>query len=202
MRTLDTIRGRVREREAARRLLYSRMRKTGVDAYLGSAMAARVSPLLREYLETLMQSLIGFWIVAKVLSYIPHYNALYTFPLFGLLYSLQSSYHKYRLSVDPNFKIPKCRCAGRANDNAEVVLKDKHSSIAGIPYSAFGIVFYSLLLLSIGRNELRAALLVSAAAVVVSAYLSYVMVAKIRSLCTNCINVAALNVLSLLQFIH
>jgi hypothetical protein len=39
-------------------------------------------------------------------------------------------------------------------------------------------------------------------AVLGSLYLSYVMVVKITSLCGTCINVAALNVLILLQFVR
>ena len=65
-----------------------------------------------------------------------------------------------------------------------------------------GALLSAALLVLIYINERDAALSLAILAVVGSVYLSYVMVAKIASLCTTCVNVAALNVLILLQFVR
>ena len=95
---LSQISRRVREREIRRQILYNR---------LGNQVAHRFPTLLPEFLKMLLGSLIGFWIITALLAYIPHAQPLYTLPLFGLLFSLQATYYKYRLARDPGYKIPK-----------------------------------------------------------------------------------------------
>ena len=145
----------------------------------------------------MMGALLGFWIIGKLLEYTLHINPLYTFPVFGLLYSMQATYYKYRLSVDPNYKIPKCRCAGRQNDNMETVLQSRESTILGVPNSVLAIVFYSTLLIMSHFSHLDIMMPIAIVAFCESVYLSYVMVVKIGSLCENCINTSALNILIL-----
>jgi uncharacterized membrane protein len=144
-------------------------------------------------------SLLAFWIIGKLLEYIFHARPLYTFAVFGFIYSVQATYYKYRLAVDPGYKIPKCRCAGLRDDNTEEVLKSRESAILKVPNSMLGAVFYSTLLVLVYLKHTDAVRLVASVALVVSAYLSYAMVVKIRALCVNCISVGALNVLILLQ---
>jgi len=200
---LNAISRRVREREIQRQVLYNQVRKVSVrHIHLGNFLADRLPTLLPEFLKMMIGSLVAFWIIGKLLGYIFHARPLYTFAVFGLIYSVQATYYKYRLSVDPDYKIPKCRCVGYRDGDTERVLKSKESAILRVPNSVLGAVFYSTLLVFAYLKHTEAVRLVAIVAVVVSAYLSYVMVVKIGSLCVNCINVSALNVLILLQVLR
>ena len=190
---LAAISRRVREREIQRQILYNR---------LTNQVADRFPMLLSEFLKMLLGSLVAFWIIGKLLEYIFHARPLYTFAVFGFVYSVQATYHKYRLAVDPGYKIPKCRCAGLREDNTEEVLKSRESAILRVPNSVFGALFYFGLMVLAYLKHTDAVRLIAFVALVISAYLSYVMVVKIGRLCVNCINVSALNVLILLQVLH
>lgn len=194
---------RVHQREIRRQILFNNVRKVGFrHNYLESYMAGRIPVLLPEFLKMMIGSLLAFWIIGKLLGYIFHASPLYTFAVFGLIYSVQATYYKYRLSVDPDYKIPKCRCVGYRDGDTEKVLKSRESAILRVPNSVLGAVFYSTLLVLAYLKHTEAVRLVAIVAVVVGAYLSYAMVVKIGSLCVNCINVSALNVLILLQVLR
>jgi uncharacterized membrane protein len=197
---LSEISRRVRERERRRQILYNHVRKASVPHnYFGSRVSDCIPVLLPEFIKMMIGSLLAFWIIGKLLEYIFHARPLYTFAVFGFIYSVQATYYKYRLAVDPGYKIPKCRCAGLRDDNTEEVLKSRESAILKVPNSMLGAVFYSTLLVLVYLKHTDAVRLVASVALVVSAYLSYAMVVKIRALCVNCISVGALNVLILLQ---
>jgi len=196
----SVINHRVREREVRRQLLYSNARNTVVrHSYFAQYVAHRVPPIVGEFLKMMGGSLIGLWIIAKLLAFVFHASPLYTFLVFGLIYSVQATYYKYRLSVDPGYKIPKCRCAGQRNDHSEVVLKSKQSTIMKVPYSVLGGVFYFVLLVLAYLKHADVVMPAAVGAIGMSAYLSYAMIVKIGSLCVKCINVSALNILILFQ---
>jgi uncharacterized membrane protein len=184
---------RVREREVRRQLLYNRLRRAGIRL---------VPALLREFLKLATAALIGYWIVAELLAYVGGPRPLYTLTALALVYSLQATYYKYRLSVDPRYRIPNCNCAGSGRDDTEAVLRSRHSSVLRIPNSVLGSLLYSAVLVLVYLDERDAAMQLAILAVLASLYLSYLMVFKITSLCTTCINVAVLNVLILLQFVR
>jgi uncharacterized membrane protein len=117
------------------------------------------------------------------------------------VYSLQSTYYKYRLSTDPEFAIPSCRCASKRLEGTETVLRSRQSAILGVPNSLVAVAVYSAIALAAVIGDGRIALALAIVAVLASSYLSYVMLAKIRSLCSLCINIAALNVLILWQLV-
>jgi uncharacterized membrane protein len=190
---------RVREKEIRRQIAYNRARKVGSQLLEHLLMRARIHALVPELLKSLLGAGISFWAIAALLSHFLHTKPLYTLASFGLVLSLQSTYYKYRLSVDPAFKIPKCHCAGARADSSEVVLRSKHSSIVRVPTSTLGAVLYAVLVLLVYARHTVAAALAASLAVCVSAYLIYVMVARIGALCANCMNIAALNVLILWQ---
>lgn len=188
----STISRRVREREIQRQIMYNNLRKYVRD---------RVPTLLREFLTMIVGSLVAFWIIGELLMIVFHVSPFYTYAMLGLFYSIQSTYYKYRLSVDPNYKIPKCRCNARQrqNENMEQVLKSTDSTILRIPNSVFALLFYSVVLIMRYFGHLDTLVLVAVVAFCVSVYMSYVMVFKIGSLCANCINISTLNMLILLQ---
>ncbi len=198
----NTISRRVREREARRLILHNKIRRAvfhsnSVAEFLG----AQIAPIVGEFFKMLTGSLFAFWIIALALKFL-HAKPVYTFTVFGLMYSLQAAYYKYRLSRDPAYKIPKCKCAGRSNDGTETVLRSNQSSFLSVPYSVLGTLLYFTLLLAIRFHQANAAILLASCAIVVSAYLSYAMIARIGSLCVNCVNMSALNLLILLQLVR
>jgi uncharacterized membrane protein len=196
----STISRRVSEREIRRQIMYNHLRKTaaGHDG-LANYVRNHVPHIFREFIGMLMGSLFAFWIIGKVLSYALYANPLYTYALFGLFYSAQSAYYKHRLSKDPDYRIPKCRCNGRQNENTAKVLNSRESVILRIPSSVFAALYYFTLLIIRYFGYLDTVTPVAIVALCASAYLSYVMVVKIGSLCANCINISALNILILFQ---
>lgn len=195
-----TISRRVNEREIRRQTMYNSLSKAARHNTIGTYIGNHVPAIVSDYFGMLAGSLLAFWIVGFLLSYV-HANRLYTYPVLGLLYSLQTTYYKYRLSVDPDYKIPACKCAGRRSEGTEKVLKSREGAIVGIPNSVLAVAFYSAFLVLTYLKHFDAVLYVAILAVVVSAYVSYVMVAKIGSLCVNCINISALNLLILFHLV-
>jgi uncharacterized membrane protein len=191
----------LRAREIRRQLRYNDARKAAIRsrAAVRSYVAEVMPALAREFLETLLGSLVGFLIIAEMLAHFAGVSGLYTFSVFGLVYSLQATYYKYKLAVDPGFRIPSCRCAGRRRDGTEGVLQSQQSAVLGIPNAWFAAAFFCTLLVLTAVGDSRTALPLAVIAVAASSYLSHVMLVRIRSLCTTCINIAALNVLILWQ---
>ncbi len=195
----NTIARRVREREVRRRILFDRGRKIS-HKYLARFMPKHPSTLGGEFLKMWLGALAAFWIISGTLSYLPHVNAEIVLLLFGVLFSIQATYYKYRLSRDPNYKIPKCgKCSGRGNDKTEAVLRSRNSALLRIPNSWLGIGFYLALLVMAFMKDPGAAIYLAGAGVLASGFLSYVMIAKDKALCALCINTAAVNLLIFLQ---
>jgi uncharacterized membrane protein len=198
----NAISRRVHERDVRRQILYNNVRKAARRNYVAQLIADRVPDTLQEFLKMLAGSLLGFWLISKLLVYTLRVRPLYMFAALGLIYSLQATYYKYRLAANPEYKIPRCKCAGRRNDNTELVLRSRESAIGQVPHSLLGAVFYVTLMVVLFFGQPGLIVLLASAGIAVSGYLSYVMVIKIRDLCVNCINVAALNVLILLHALY
>lgn len=195
MSWLKQIGQRVRASEIERQLLYNRTRKIDTSAWLARFMPADVSQLLGEFLQTLLGAVIGVWLLTALLRYVFGADSTLTYAAFGLLFSLQATYYKVRLMRDPTFKIPKCRCAGQAHDNSEAVLGNRRSTVVGVPIPAVAAGLYGAIAALVLAGQALAAVGLSIAAVLFSTYLAYVMVAKIRDLCSTCISITAVNVL-------
>jgi uncharacterized membrane protein len=199
----DNISHRAEERDRERQVLYNNVRKAVVHRnFIAHYVEEYVPALVAEFFKMLAGSLIGFWVIGKLLAYFFHANPLYTFSALGIIFSAQATYYKFRLARNPDFKIPRCKCSSRRTDSSEAVLKSSQSTILGIPNSVLGALFYIALIVMAYLKHTDAMMLVGVGAVAVSAYLSYGMVAKIRGLCVNCVNVAALNILILLRVLH
>jgi uncharacterized membrane protein len=190
---LSTIARRARERELQNQIRYNRIRRIVVG---------RLPAVLPEFLKMLLGSLLGFAILAELLRYFADVNPLYVLPVLGLLYSMQASFYKYKLAVDPAYEVPKCGCAGAPNDKTEVVLRSRESSILGVPNSVLATALFGALLLLAYLGRDFAGTQLAIVAVLGSAYLGYVMVVRLASLCPTCVNIAALNVLILVQFVR
>jgi uncharacterized membrane protein len=192
----------VGERDIERQLLYNRVRKVSIGSYLARHVPGGIPALLPEFLKTLLGTLLAFLIITSLLSYFFHAQPVYTLAAFGLLYSLQATYYKYKLSVDPGYKIPHCKCAGAGKDSTEIVLRSRESAFLRIPNSAFGALLYAALVPLVYTDYVGAAILLAILALLASTYLAYVMVVRIGGLCSNCINVFTVNVLILWQLLR
>ena len=194
---------RVREREILRQLRHNSTRKAAIRGRIAvrNSLARRTPALAREFLKALLGSLVGFLLIAELLAHLAGVNEIYTFSVFGLVYSLQATYYKYKLAVDPEFKIPSCGCARRSVDGTESVLQSRQSATLGIPNSVFALAFFCAALALTAVADSRLALPLAAIAVAASIYLSYVMLVRIRSLCATCVNIVALSALILWQLL-
>jgi uncharacterized membrane protein len=192
-----TIAAGVRQREIQRQLRYNRVRKATTRHR--NLLKRKVPPLLEDFAGTIAAALIGCWVIGLLAHTVAGIDPLYTFAALGLFYSTQATYHKYRLAIDPSYKVPRCRCAGRREDNTETVLQSQASLIGRIPNSMLGTVVYSTAIALWALGHTAAIVPLAGGAVLASVYLSYVMVFRIRALCSTCISLCALNILILLN---
>jgi uncharacterized membrane protein len=192
----------VRERDIERQVLFNRVRKAGIRLYFSTLAPAASGSLFAEYLKILLGSVIGFWLITAGLEYLFSVAPLYALPVLGLLYSGQSAYHRYRLSIDPEYRIPKCRCSHQSSDSSEKVLRSSASATLKIPNSVVGVLFYPAFFLVAYAGHVTEARLMAILAVAASAYFGYVMVFRIAGLCSACINIAAVNLLILWQLLR
>lgn len=184
-----------RESELRRRVRNDRVRQAAIRA------GQRLPPVLADFLKMLAASVVGFWILTELLALVSPAKPLYTLSAFALLFSAQATFYKLKLASDPDFEIRGCGCGGRKDDTA-TVLRSRESAILGVPNSALGVVLYATLLAAVAVDNRNAAVALAVAAVLASAYLGYVMVVRLASLCPTCVNVAALNVLILVQLVR
>src|SRR5260370_28511172 len=186
--------GRVREREIRRQLRHNHARTAAIRGRTAvrNYVATRTTALARQFLETLLGSLLGFLLIAELLAHLAGVREVDTFSAFGLVYSLQSTYYKYKLAADPEFKIPSCRCARRGPDGTEGVLQSRHSAILGVPNSVFAVAFFlAVPVLTAGAGS-RTALPLAVVAVAASGQLLYVMLMRLRRRRATRINNVAL----------
>jgi len=191
----ESIAQRVRDSEIERQLLYARAQRFDAGAWLSRFLPEDVTNLLGEFLKTLLGSVVGIWGLTWLLRWAFGLDAALTYAGFGLLFSLQATYYKLRLVRDPAFKIPKCRCAGRSHDNSEAVLGNRRSNVVGVPISALAAALYVAIVVLWSGGQRAATIALTVAAVLISAYLAFVMITRIRDLCSTCINIAAVNLL-------
>lgn len=186
------VRRRRRERQLGLPDPPRRRETPGARPRPGSTSTADEAPLT-EFVKSLLSALVAFWVFSWALSHFFAVRPVYTLAVLGLLYSVQATYYKHELSVNPDFRIPGCRCGGAKEDETETVLTSEGSAILHIPNSVLGVGLYPVLLFLVSGGRERAALLLSALAVLGSAYLAYRMVARVRALCSLCVNVYGVN---------
>lgn len=188
---------RMQEREIRRQLHANDARRTAIR--LRAAVVERLPVLVREYAETLLGSLLGFAVLFELAAHLAGVSALYTLPAFGLVYAWQATYYKFKLASDPSFVIPSCRCAGRRRDGTADVLRSGHAAFLGVPSSLLAAAIFAALLALTAAGEPGPRLPLAGLALAASAYLGYAMLVRVRSVCTLCVNIAAINVLLVWQ---
>jgi uncharacterized membrane protein len=185
----------VRQREIRRQLAFNGIRKGALAGK--NYLANRVSAPFAEFATAMGAALLGAFVLSLLLGSVAGIAPMFTLVALGLMYSAQATYHQYRLHIDPDYKVPRCRCAGGRRDDTETVLRDRASSFAGIPNSALSILGYLAVLGLMITHHPAAVLPLAVGVALLSGYLSYVMVFRIRALCNTCINLCALNFLIL-----
>ena len=165
------------------------------------AIRRHLPPLLPDYVQMLVGTIIGFGLVTFLLQRYTDVEPLWILGGVALMYSLRASYYEVKLAIDPDFAVPKCGCARAADDRTEVVLRSAYSRMLGVPNAAIGSVLYVALLVTVQLGHRGVATALAVAAVAGSAYLGYAMVARIRALCPTCVTIAGLNLLILWQLL-
>jgi uncharacterized membrane protein len=192
---LRVISENVRQREVRRQLAFNEMNK---GALAGKRyLAKRWSSLSAEFAISMLAALAGGFVLSQLVAAGTGVAPIYTLATLGLIYSLEATYHKFRLQKDPAYKVPRCRCAGARRDDTEAVLRDRASSLAGVPTALLGALGYVVLFGLLLSHQAAAIVPLAVGAAVLSGYLGYVMVFRIRALCPTCINISALNLLIL-----
>ena len=158
--------------------------------------------LLPEYLRVFTVALVTFGIASELVLRLTDVSPVYVLVGVALVYSVQITHHRYKLVADPGHEVAGCACFRTAADKTAVVLRSRESAVAGIPNSVVGAVLYAALALAAYLGQTGIAIGLAAVAVLGSAYLGYVMVVRLASLCPLCINVAALNVLLLFHLVR
>ena len=182
----------VRETELKSILLQQRLRNAG----------RRLPQPLREYLRMLAAAAVGFGVIAALLAWLTPVEPLHSLPALALLFSAQATSYAVRLARDPDFEVPGCGCGTSVNDDSTTVLRSPQSRALGIPISAYGVLLYAGLLTAVVADVPAVAVALALAAGLASLSLGFVMVARLASVCTLCVNVAALNLLILLQLVR
>lgn len=191
----------VQFKELHRQLRYNRVRKKAISSGIAASEHLRryVPAIFLDFFRMLFGAIMVFWLLITLLSHLTHFSQIYTLAVLGLIYSYQAQFYKYRLAKDPGFKIPRCGCARQVNESTESVLRSRQSSFLGIPLSVIGILFYLAIIMCLAVGCKDAIFTVSVFAVMLSVYLSCAMLFKIHYLCSNCINIAALNLILVWQ---
>jgi uncharacterized membrane protein len=194
-----TISRRADEREVRRLVWYAHTRRALVDGASFMDDFGNWPPVIwRDFAKITSGALIAFWLIGYLLSAVGA-EPLLVYLLLAFFYSAQSTYYKYRLAVDPDYKIPKCGCSKtpRSVDTEKVLKSTEGELLSWVPNSLLSAIFYAALLTLACAHQLIAVGSLALAACLFSAYLGYVMVYRIGGLCANCINMGALNVLVL-----
>jgi vitamin-K-epoxide reductase (warfarin-sensitive) len=108
----------------------------------------------------------------------------------GLLLSLYALYVKRALANNKNYH---ALCDISEQVSCTKTIGSRYGSLFLIPNSAFGIVFYGMMMLLGAFDEMRAVFWLSLLAVIGSVYLAYVSLFKLRIVCPVCVAVYALN---------
>jgi uncharacterized membrane protein len=164
--------------------------------------ARRLPQALRDYARMLLAAAVGYGLLVALLAWLTPVDPLYALAGVALLFSVQAASYHVRLARDPEFTIPPCGCGAGVKDDTAGVLRSRESTILGVPNALLGVVLYTALIAAVATGRDGAALGLALAAGLGSASLGYVMVVRLAAVCSLCVNVAALNLLLLLQLLR
>ncbi len=113
----------------------------------------------------------------------------------GVALSLYALYVKHKLQQDKGFK---ALCDINEKVSCTKAMGSEYGSFFIIPNSAFGVVFYAVMLLLGFFDEMKAVFWLSVLAVLGSVYLAYVSFFKLKVVCPVCMMVYAVNIFLLI----
>ncbi len=180
-----------REAEIRSLLLQQRLRN----------VARRLPLALRDYVRMLAAAAVGYGLLTALVAWLTPVEPVYALASVTLLFSGQAASYHVRLARDPDFVIPACGCGAGAKDDTAVVLRSRESTIIGVPNAFLGALLYSALLVAAATGRDEAVVALALVAGLTSAWLGYAMVVRLASVCSLCVNVAALNLLLLVQLL-
>jgi uncharacterized membrane protein len=154
--------------------------------------------VVTDFLKEITGALFIIYFFFGYSAYYLNVNPLHMYSIMGIFYSMQATVYKYRMNKDPNYKIPKCKCASRPTiDTQKVLSSDESIMMFNIPNSIFGTLFY---VVALGLNYMQYSQLLTYWLVLgflSNFYFAYIMVFNIKNLCSICINIYAINTLLL-----
>jgi uncharacterized membrane protein len=177
-----------------------RKRDTSLSLFLKSLKFFSFVFIFGGLLSLLMETLTGI-------------NKIYIYFLIGLIVSLQATYYKFRVWIDPNYR-PDCNCVEPESiipskqdmmDGIFNVLGHKKSAIMfNIPNTVFGILFYCFMIfINIGQIYQVDAItfFLTCVSCLGSLYLWYTMIYEVKSICVICSSIHAISFLTLINFL-
>ena len=159
----------------------------------------RLPQALGDYLRLLVSSVVGLGILTAIVAWLSPAEPLLILSALGLLFSGQAASYSVRLARDPDFTVPGCGCGVDVADDTATVLRSREGKLVGVPSPFLGVVLYTGLLGAVALDSSAAVVALAVVAGLTSAYLGYVMVVRIASVCSLCVSVAAINLLLLLH---
>ena len=130
-----------------------------------------------------------------LLQYIDRMAIIQALSSMGFLLSAYS----LRVKFKARSKHYKALCDIRDNISCSKAFTSKYGSIVFVPNSVFGLLFYPLLFYLASAGELMAVRYLSAAAVLGSFYLAYLLF-RTKNYCVVCISIYATNIFIFLTF--
>ena len=164
-----------------------RTRKSKISLLYDGIMKFLIAVVLIHISSTIFQNLFGI-------------NKFSSFYFVGCFVSLLTTYYKFRIWINPNFKSD-CGCEGgdTLHGILSVIDHKKGSILFGIPNSVFGILYYGFMLAMTyiafsATNDLRK--FASLFTVCGSLYLWFTMIFQVGFNCVLCITLHAVNYLT------
>lgn len=159
----------------------------------------RLPRALGDYLRLLASSVVGLGILTALIAWLTPAEPELVLAAFGLLFSIQAASYSVRLARDPDFTVPGCGCGVDVADDTATVLRSHEGKLFGVPGPFLGVVLYAALLGAVVLDMPAAVVALAVVAGLTSAYLGYVMVVRLASVCSLCVSVTAINLLLLLH---
>lgn len=175
-----------KHRQSQMQMSRNKLHLQRLSSYLKSIFG-KLDPLLGQYLNMYLSGVFGLSTIMFFVGYLC--DPKYVMALLGLMFSLQLAYYKYKLAKDPDFKVPSCKCStSSVVDMKKVIAYDMPISLATV-----GIVRYTGVLFSLYMNwSVPFFAFISALSAIPFAY---IMIYKIKALCSLCINIHVINLL-------
>lgn len=159
----------------------------------------RLPRALGDYARLFASGLVGFGLLTALVGWLTPAEPLHVLPALALLFSGQAASYTVRLARDPEFTVPGCGCGVDVSDDTATVLRSREGKLLGVPSAFLGVGLYAALLAAVAAGADAAVVALALVAAATSAYLGYAMVVRLASVCSLCVNVAALNLLLLLH---